>query len=354
MAKAKVLVFAPADSTGETHRKLEELGCALTLGRKEWLKPGGTYESEILAMARGAHALMGISNHSSPITRKIVENLENLRIVAKYTIGVDDVDVEAATDLGILVTHAPTESNWGGVAEGTMAILLALLKKVRERDRAVKAGKWRSDELLGTYLGSREDGYQGITIGLVGLGRVGTRLAELLRPWKVKLIAYDPYLPDSRFGDLGVRRVDLQTLLTESDVVSLHVTLTKETRHMIRAAELKQMKPNAILINTSRGGAIDEKDLARALEEGTVAAAGLDVFEDEPVLPDNPLLRLGDKVLLSPHIVSGNLGAGLKPGILWATEAVIKALGGEVPNHVFNEEVIPRWLQRFGGKSLLD
>lgn len=354
MAKAKVFVFAPADPTGETHRRLEELGCEVILGKASWSTPMGDNEDEIARMAQGCDALVGTSIRSSPITKKIMRSSNRLRIVAKYTIGVDDVDVEAATETGILVTHAPTESNWGGVAEGTVAIMLALLKKSREKDRQVKAGSWRSNELMGTYVGSRGDGYPGITIGIVGLGRVGSRFADLMHPWKARLIACDPYVPESKFTEHGVKRVDLQTLLQESDVVSLHVILTKETHHMIGEAELKQMKRTAVLINTSRGAVVDERALAKALEASTIAAAGLDVFEEEPILPDNPLLKLGDKVLLSPHMVSGNVGAALKPGIKWATQAVIKALKGEVHDNVFNQEVIPRWLERFGGRSLLD
>jgi len=353
MAQAKVLIFAPADSTGETHRRLEGLGCELALGKASWSTPMGNNEDEIVKMAQGADALMGTSIRSSPITRRIMESSKNLRIVAKFTIGVDDVDVEAATDLGILVTHAPTESNWGGVAEGTVGIMLTLLKNIREKDRFVKAGHWRSNDLLGAYVGARADGYKGITVGIVGLGRVGGRFARLMGPWGARLIGYDPYIPDSKFKEHGVEKVDFQTLLRESDVVSLHVVLTKETRHMVGEAELGQMKPGAVLVNTSRGAVVNERALVKALQEGTITAAGMDVFEEEPIFPENPLLQLGDKVLLSPHMVSGNVGAGLKPGVVWGTEAVIRALKGEVHDNVYNKEVVPRWLQRFGGKSLL-
>jgi phosphoglycerate dehydrogenase-like enzyme len=172
-----------------------------------------------------------------------MQSSDDLRIVAKYTIGVDDVDVDAATNLGILVTHSPTESNWGAVAEGTMAIMLGLLKRLRERDAHLKAGGgWRDERLEGTYLGARaEDGYPGITIGLVGLGRIGSRVANLLRPWNVRVLACDPYVPAEKFGDCGVERVDYRTLLRGSDVVSFHVTLTPETRHMLDAEALSMM-----------------------------------------------------------------------------------------------------------------
>lgn len=354
MGAAKVFIFAPADPTGESHKKLEEHGCQLILGKASWDTPQGDTEGEMAGMAKGCEALVGTSIRSSPITKKIMESSDKLRVVAKYTIGVDDVDVEAATELGILVTHSPTESNWGGVAEGTITAMLALLKKVRERDRYLKeGGRWRDPGLQGTYVGSRADGYPGITIGIIGLGRIGSRVSDLMRSWKMRILATDPYVPDSKFAEHGVQRVDLPTLLRESDVVSLHVVLTKETRHMIGAAQLAQMKPAAILINTSRGPCVDEVALVEALETGKIAGAALDVFEEEPLALEHPLRRLGDKVLLSPHMVSSNIGSGLKPGIRWATESVLLALRGEVPDNVYNKEVIAKWQSRFGGKSVL-
>ncbi|MCH8055311.1 MAG: 3-phosphoglycerate dehydrogenase [Deltaproteobacteria bacterium] len=353
MESAKIFIFAPADTEGTTHKKMEERSCELVLGEASWDTPQGNNEAEMARMARGADALIGTSIRSSPISKKIMQSSDKLRIVAKYTIGVDDVDVEAATEMGILVTHCPTESNWGGVAEGTVGAMLTLLKKSRERDRHLKEGaRWRDMRLQGSYVGSRADGYQGITIGLIGIGRVGGRVATLMRPWNARILACDPYVPDSRFEELGVKKVDLNSLLRESDVVSLHVVLTKETRHMIGAEQLAMMKPTAILINTSRGFCVDEGALVEALRNDKIAAAALDVFAYEPLALESPLRILGDKVLLSPHMISSNVGSGLKPGILWATESVFKALQGEVPDNVYNKEVISQWERRYGGKSV--
>ena len=353
MSRAKVFIFAPADKAGETHKKLEAEGCELILGNASWDTPQGNNEAEMVRMAQGSDALIGTSIRSSPISKKIMESSARLRIVAKYTIGVDDVDVEAATELGILVTHSPTESNWGGVAEGAITDMLTMLKKARERDRHLKEeGGWRDPRLDGTYLGSRADGYAGITLGLIGLGRIGSRIATLLRPWKMRILATDPYVPEAKFAEHGVTRVDLPTLLRESDVVSLHVVLTRETRQMIGLRELALMKPTAILINTSRGPCVQEAALIEALQRGQIAGAALDVFEQEPLSADSPLRNLGDKVLLSPHMVSSNVGSGLGPGIRWATESVLRALRGEVPDNVYNKEVISRWESRFSGKSV--
>lgn len=353
MAKAKVFIFAPADQTGESHRKLESVGCELVLGNASWNTPQGNSESEMIGMAQGCDALIGTSIRSTPITQKIMEGSDRLRIVAKYTIGVDDVDVDAATELGILVAHGPAESNWGGVAEGTITNMLTLLKKVRERDRYLKTGGvWRDKSLEGTYLGSRPDGYKGLTLGIIGLGRIGGRVATLLRSWKIRMLGYDPYIPESRFKEHGVERVDLPTLLRESDILTLHVVLTKETRHMISAEQLALMKPTAILVNSSRGMCVDERALVEALQKGQIAAAALDVFEYEPLSLESPLRTLGDKVLLSPHMISSNAGSGLKPGIVMATDAVLAALRGEVADNIYNKEVISRWQSRFGGKSV--
>ena len=356
MTKPKVFVVVPTtpEITGDNYQRLERAGVELIEGDLSWTEAKGTHESAILDIAQDCDALMARSNRNAPITKAIMQSSETLRIVAKYTIGVDDVEVDAATELGILVTHAPTEANWGGVAEGTITSMLTLLKKVRERDIHVKDGGWREEKLSGVYLGSRhEDDYPGITIGLLGLGRIGSRISDLLRPWGMRILACDPYVPDSKFTDHGVQAVDLQTLLLESDVLSLHVVLTKETWHIIGPEELGMMKPSAVLINTSRGPVVDEGALIKALQDGTIEGAVLDVFEEEPVPADNLLKELGDKVLLSPHMVSGNAGSGLAQGIDWATSSVLDALRGNVPEHIYNPEAIPAWRTRFENVTLI-
>lgn len=356
MGKPRVFVFAPADPTGEAHRMLEDAGCDLVLGKAGWETPMGDNEAEMAAMAAGCDAMMGTSIRSSPITGALMSAAPDCRIVAKFTIGTDDVDVDAATERGILVTHSPTESNWGGVAEGTVTNMLALLKKTRERDRWLKTTPgWRNLDHQGTFVGRRaSDGYPGIVVGIIGLGRIGSRVARLLRPWGMRMIAYDPYIPADRFLRAGVERMpSLQALLAEADVVSLHVTLTRETRHFIGAAEFAAMKPTAVFVNTARGACVDEPALVEALATARIAGAALDVFEDEPLPAESPLRAMDDRVLLSPHMVSSNYGSGLKPGLLWATRSVISALRGQVPDNVFNKEVVDHWQARFGGRSLL-
>jgi phosphoglycerate dehydrogenase-like enzyme len=178
-------------------------------------------------------------------------------------------------------------------------------------------------------------------------------VADLLAPWRVRLFACDPYVEPARFVLHNCRPVDLATVLKESDVVTLHVNLTRETRRFIGEREFALMKPQAVFINTCRGQTVDEAALARALAQGKPSAAALDVFDDEPLAADSPLLRLGHKVLLSPHMITSNWKSGLAPGIAWAVRSTLQVLRGEVPDNVYNPEVVPQWRERFGGNSLL-
>lgn len=354
MSDPKIFVFAEPDGAAECNQKLEKYGCQLTIGDANWHTPQGNNEDEMIGLAEQADALLGTSIRSSPITRNIMEANPDLRIVAKCTVGTDDIDVEAATELGILVTHGPTESNCYGVAEGTVAFILAAVKKLSQRDAQVKARKWRDPDLMGSYLGRRStDDYPGLTLGIIGLGRIGARVAQLFAPWRMRIIACDPYISDERFIRNGVEKVDLDTLLAESDVVSVHCINNAETMNLMNAERFAKMKPTAIFVNTSRGGNVDENALADALKNDVIAYAAIDAFKDEPLLADSPLRDVPDKITMSPHMVSSNQASGLGPGYKWATDAVLQALGGQVPNNVFNPEVIERWKERFEGRSVL-
>jgi phosphoglycerate dehydrogenase-like enzyme len=353
MAKPKVYIYTPVDQSGESHRRLVEAGCDLRIGEATWHNVAEGNENHPLDFDADTAALLGVAARRIPITREVMEKAPSLRIVAKYTVGIDDIDIEAATDLGILVTHCPTEANWSGVAEGVMAYMLAFLKKVRERDRHMKQGGWRDTALTGTYLGRRFDGYGGITVGIIGLGRIGARLADLLAPWRVRILACDPYVDESKFIHHDVRPTDLETLLKSSDVVTLHCNLTEETKGLISAKELGMMKSDAILINAARGPMVDLDALYEALSQDIIAGAAIDAFPEEPPDPQLPLRRLGDKVLLSPHMITNNRNGGLEPAFPLATEAVLTALRGEVPDRVYNKDVIAAWWKRFGENSIL-
>jgi D-3-phosphoglycerate dehydrogenase len=353
MSKPKILIFAPREEPASIISQLENAGLEIAIGNGDWQLPRGNHEDAFAAAARDTVAMMGTSIRHTPVSRRIMEGSQRLRIVAKYTVGVDDVDVEAATELGIMVCHAPTEANCFAVAETTVTMMLTMLKRVRERDALVRAGSWRDKDPGSIYVGSRlSDGYPGITLGIVGLGRIGSRVAQLLAPWRIRILAYDPYISPTSFLYSNAKQVDYETLLRESDAVSFHVVLTKETRFMLGEKELAMMKPNAIVLNTARGKVIDEAAVARAIAAGRIAGAGIDAFEEEPLPADSPLRGLGDKVLFSPHSAAFSAGGQLRPGITWATRSVLSALAGKVPDNVYNRDVIPRWKERFGGASV--
>jgi phosphoglycerate dehydrogenase-like enzyme len=342
-----VIIYRPVPGDLSSRARLEAAGCRVHVVSAD------TDLDAVLGKARPVHALLAASMRGRGLDRSRFDAMPELRIVSKYTIGVDDVDLASASELGVLVTHCPTEANVGGVAEGTIALMLGLLKKLKARDRQVRAGGWRDARLTGTYLGSRADGHAGITLGIVGLGRIGLRVAELMMPWKLTIVAADPYVDTQVFERLGVERLSLEELLSRADVVSVHCQLTDETRGMIGAAELALMKPNAVLINTARGQIVDVEALAGALELGRIAGAALDVFPEEPPPAGASILAQDDRVILSPHMVAANEGGTLAAAVPWATEAVLQALAGEVPQRVYNEAAIERWRSRFAGVSLL-
>jgi len=346
LSRPRVLIYRPVDESGESHRLIEAAGCDVVAAAPD------AERTRLVPLARGVDALLGATFRGF-MDREFLALAPQLRIVSKYTIGVDDIDIDAASALGVLVTHCPTEANWGGVAEGTLALILTLLKRIRERDRQVKAGGWREPPIYGTYIGKRADGYAGITIGIVGLGRAGGRVADLLKPWGARVLATDPYVDAAKFARHGVERVDLDTLLRTADVVTLHCNLTAETRKLIDRRRLALLKPTAALVNTARGAVVDLDALCDALDANGLAAAALDVLPEEPLARDARILRFGDRVLLSPHMVAANQGGTLGAAIPWATDAVLAALRGELPQHIYNTEAVALWQQRFGGRSRL-
>jgi phosphoglycerate dehydrogenase-like enzyme len=258
--------------------------------------------------------------------RDVFAACPRLRALARVGVGFDAIDLEAATDAGVAVTITPG-LNGETVADHTLALMLACIRRVVENDASVKRGEWdRAGRLLGTTL-------SGTTVGLIGLGAIGRAVARRLSGFDVRLLGYDPV--DDEVA--GVARVELRQLLLESDVVSLHVPLSLETEQLIGAAELALMRPSAILVNTARGRLVDEDALARALVEGRLAGAGIDVFAHEPP-GDSPLLAL-PRVVLSPHVAG--IGAGAQQAMLeMAVSAVLAVLAGEEPGGIVNPQAL--------------
>jgi D-3-phosphoglycerate dehydrogenase / 2-oxoglutarate reductase len=354
MSGPKVDVAAPVDESGASYERMKRAGINMKIPPQAWMDMANIRRRYDVVFDADSDAAACAANKSMTVTRKSLADAPNLRLVAFYTVGYDNIDLDAATEQGVLVVHSPTESNWGGVAEGTVANILTVLKKAREKDSFIKAGGWRDRSLQGQYVGPRQiDNYPGLTFGIIGLGRIGGRVADLLAPWRMRLIGYDPYADDSLFVHHNVHRVDLDTLLKQSDVVTIHCNLTKETHKLIGASQLALMKKTALLANHARGNIVDIDALADALDADRIAAAILDVLPEEPPPADLRFLKMGDKVLLSPHMVSNNVGSGLAIAAPWVEQAIYDALSGKIPKHVVNPEIIPRWLERFGGKDLL-
>jgi D-3-phosphoglycerate dehydrogenase len=285
-------------------------------------------EEGMIAALRDADALIVAA---SPVTRAVMSACEGLKVVVRTGVGYDVIDVPAATDLGVVVVNVP--DIWvREVANHALALLLALNRKIVTLDRQVKSGVWSSG-IPGPYTGS----LHGETVGIVGLGNIGSAFARRVAALETKVIASDPYVDLARFAALGVERVSLEELAERADYVSVHTLLNDETRHLIGAAFFRRMKPTAVLINTSRGPVVDEKALVGALEDRRLAGAALDVWEKEPVAANNPLLRM-DNVIATPHAAYFS-----SPAVAQVPrrcgEEVARVLTGHRPLNVVNPEV---------------
>ena len=294
-------------------------------------------EAELIELTRDVEVIIAASQDM--ITRKVMESCDRLRLVVAPSIGVDHIDVEAATELGILVANSPSQENVIGIAEVSIGLMLALLKRVKRNEARLRGGGWRHTEDQGDML-------FGKTIGIVGLGRIGSQVAKRLGPWGVTLLASDPYVTNEYATRFDVELVDLPTLLQTSDIVTLHVVLTDETRNLIAERELRMMKPSAYLINTARGGVVEETAVVRAIEEKWVAGVALDTFEPEPLPAESPLRHLdAERVILTPHNV-GLSEATRRGNWALAVRSVREAFTGKVASPTKNPEAIPVWRKR--------
>jgi len=251
----------------------------------------GLSEDELVQAVAEVTAI--VVRSATRITRRVIEAAPRLRVVGRAGVGVDNIDLDAATDRGVVVMNAPT-GNTTTTAELAVALLCALARNVPQADRSVRAGSWKKKHLMGTEL-------SGKTLGVVGLGRIGRVVAARGRGLAMNVIAYDPYLSGQRSPVEGVELSDLDELLARSDFVTLHVPLNDSTRHLLSRQRIALMKPGARLINAARGGLVDEAALQAALESGRLRGAALDVFESEPPPPDHPLLARDD-VIATPHL----------------------------------------------------
>ncbi len=263
----------------------------------------------------------------APITARVIEQLERCRVIVRYGIGVDVVDVEAATRRGIMVATVPDYA-LDEVSDHALMLLLALTRRLPQAIELGQAKTWDTGRMPPVPR------LRGRVLGLIGMGRIGSRLADKVRPLGVRTVVYDPYLAEEAAALAGVERADLQSLLDQADVVSLHAPLTPETRHLLGPKEFARMKSTAVVVNTARGGLIDQSALWAAVQSGQIAGAGLDVLEQEPPAEDEPLLH-HPNVIVTAHVawLSEEARRDLQRK---AAEQVLSAMRGETPYGLVN------------------
>jgi D-3-phosphoglycerate dehydrogenase len=249
-----------------------------------------------------------------------------LSVVGVASVGIDRIDVEAATRAGVMIVNAPT-GNTIAAAEHTMAVMLALLRHVPEANASVRAGEWERGRYTGREL-------RGKTLGIIGLGKIGKAVARRATGFEMRVIASDPYLTEEQASEAGARLVGLAELLHRSDVITVHVPLSPQTRNLLGRPQLEATKPGAFVLNVARGGIVDERALADALAGGQLAGAAVDVFSTEPMAPDNPL-RDAPNLVLTPHLGASTSEAQDRVGLEMA-EQVVQALDGATPPYAVN------------------
>jgi len=314
----KVLVTDPISEEG-----IDILRSQAQVDIKVGLKP-----EEIIAAIGDYEAL--VVRSQTEVTAKVIEAGKKLQVIARAGVGIDNIDVEEATRRGILVVNSP-EGNIVSTAEHTIAMLLALARQIPRANSQLQAGVWNR-QLKGLEIRHK-------TLGIIGLGRVGTEVAQLAKGLHMNVIAYDPMVSETRAERLGVQLVEMETLLATSDFITLHVPLNSSTRGLIGRSQLKLVKPTAMLVNCARGGIVDEKALYDALNQGLLAGAAVDAFEQEPA-QDNILLK-SDKVIATPHLAASTIEAEISAS-KDAAGQVVAVLKGSPPTSPVNVPMISR------------
>ncbi len=299
MAKFKVVTQKPAGVTfdlADGQYELERL--ALDPIGAEIIEVDASSESEFIAEARNADALIARGRR---ISKEIIDSLENCKVISLGSVGADTVDVGAATDKGIPVTNVP-DTFIEEVADHTMMLLLASFRRLNVLDDMVRTGRWSE----GRPLLSNFPRLWGQTLGFIAFGHVAKATSVRAKAFGLQMISFDPYIEELSMTEYGVEPVStLNELLQRSDFVSMHAPSTQEVHHLMSEPQFKSMKSSALFINNGRGPTVDEKALIKALEEGWIAGAGLDVFEQEPPDPENPLLHM-QNVIATPHVASAS------------------------------------------------
>lgn len=330
MDQFKVAIVAVNESLGEIP---EWIQAGLNENNLEWAYQECTTREELSGFASDAD-LVWVHGGSKVVTEDSINDLKRCGAIIRAGSGTDNIPVEAATKLGIVVAHTP-EATREEVSDHTVGLLLNVVRQISFQDRAIHNGVWKLDS------GRPLCQMRGQTLGLIGFGNIARNVIRKLSGFEMNFIVYDKYVSSDKIQAVGAKAKSLDEVMMQSDFVSIHCPWTPETFHLIGERELRLMKPSAILINTARGKIIEERALIKALEEGWFDAAGLDVLDEEPPHPDNPLLKM-DNVVLTPHTAGGS---SVSQDNFWrySLDAAIAFSQGHWPRSYVNHDVKPRW-----------
>lgn len=335
--KKRVIILEPIDYVDTTLHLFKENGIEVTVGPHVTNKKDGYTEEQLIQFANEYDGMIGMSREK--ITKRVLESATKLRTVGKYGIGVDHIDVEAASKAKILVTNTPVINTT--VAEFAVSLILSVLKKITYNDTYLRAGNWRDSNTVGVEL-------LGKTVGFVGFGGIGKETLKRLSGWGLNFVAYDPYVKQEVADSYNAKLVDWETLFKESDIISVHMPLTEETKGSISYKEFEMMKPTSIIVNTARGKIINLQALTEAIRDKKIWGAGLDVFEQEPLPKDSEILKY-ENVIVTAH-TSGWTKESLTRMATSAAINCIKALTGEKPTYIVNNEIYEDWKNKFYNK----
>jgi D-3-phosphoglycerate dehydrogenase len=313
--RMKVLVTDPVSDTA--------LGIMRRAGIEVEVKTG-LKEDELISLAPNYDGF--VIRSGVKITAKVLESGANgnLKIIGRAGVGVDNVDKEKAKELGIVVENTPL-GNTNAAAEQTLALMMLCARPNYLACKSMKEGKWDRKSFEGTELKEK-------TLGIVGFGNVGKKVAKVAQALEMDVLAYDPFLPEEKFKELSVKKAEVMDIVTQADYITVHVPLTDKTKNMFAEKEFKLMKQNVRILNVARGGVINEEALLNAIKEGKVAAAGLDVYSEEP--PANKELIMNEKVICTPHLGASTLEAQENVGIEVAEQIVLALKQNQIKNCV--------------------
>ncbi|MGB3507889.1 MAG: phosphoglycerate dehydrogenase [Microcoleaceae cyanobacterium] len=329
----KVLVSDPIDQSGiDIISQVAQVDVKTGLSVEELVKIIPEYDALMI-------------RSGTKVTEPIIEAATQLKIIGRAGVGVDNVDVPAATRKGIVVVNSP-EGNTIAAAEHALAMMLSMSRHIPEANESIKSGKWDRKKFIGVEVYKK-------TLGVVGLGKIGSHVAKVAKAMGMKILAYDPFISAERADQLGCNLVDMDLLMQESDYISLHIPKTDETYHSINAEALAKMKPTARIINCARGGIIDEAALAEALKEGKIAAAAVDVYENEPLEAESPLRDLGQKIVMTPHLGASTAEAQVNVAIDVAEQIRDVLLGLPARSAVNIPGIYPETLEKLKPYLLL-